>query len=322
MESLTSNLAKTIELLFGIALSGAEGIYNKVKPKTRIYVKSLAITTVLWLTLIPMLATLKIITGFPVFAYAAAFLAVVLTLILGFLWTPIGILLGMLLEQTVNPVKGGERYVKLAATVLFGELIMSIYLIKVPLHTNLGTVPLLLVSALTVGVGSFIWGGWISGRFYTFLATVILALTTLSFYFPKTFEFASETFQNLDDKMSGALGYQDSDPNILRSDYFNGVVDLREAIKIPLTANSWSEETYVPAGEYVNHTPGEWLEYKNTKGQNLTVRVGENLRNTVYYASGATQKITIPLPILSSGEHMRFRSDKSGTTTLVPIKRK
>lgn len=209
MGTMVESFAKTLELLTSIVVSGAEGTYKKVRPLAPLYLKSLVITALVLLTLVPALASAKMVTGEVEFAYAAAFIAIIFTLVLGLLWSPLGIIIGMLTGSTPNPVTGGERYVKFVATILFAELMISGYIIRVPTHQNLEAVPLLIISAAAVGMGTFVWGGWLSGRFYVAIATVIMFLTTLSFFMPQTFAIMGEKVSGLDKELASAVRLAD-----------------------------------------------------------------------------------------------------------------
>ena len=141
MATLIDALAKTISLLVEIAISGTNAAFEKAKPTARVYLKSLLITTLVWLLLIPFLVILKAVTGWAVFGYLAAFLAIILTAALGLLYTPLGLVIGMLAGRTVNPAEAGERYLKFIASVIFAVLMGSLYLVRVPWERNWSIAP-------------------------------------------------------------------------------------------------------------------------------------------------------------------------------------
>ncbi|MFY9492913.1 MAG: hypothetical protein WAP55_00270 [Minisyncoccia bacterium] len=214
MAALIDALAKTVSLLTEIAISGAEAAFEKAKPTARIYLKSLIITTLTGLLLIPILVILKAVTGLSIFGYLAAFLAIIFTAILGLLYAPLGLVIGMLSGKTINPAEAGERYLKFIGPVIFAVLMASLYLARVPWERNAEALPVLIIAAAAVVLGSYIWGGWLSGRFYTFVAIVIMSLTTLSFFLPKVFETLAQKFRRLDTNMAELMGYREPDPVI------------------------------------------------------------------------------------------------------------
>lgn len=214
MAALIDALAKTISLLTEIAVSGAEAAFEKAKPAARIYLRSLIITTLIGLLLIPFLIILKAITGLSVFGYLAAFFAIIFTAVLGLLYAPLGLVIGMLSGKTVNPAEAGERYLRFIGPVIFTVLMASLYLARVPWERNVEALPILAIAAAAVAVGSSIWGGWLSGRFYTFVAIIIMSLTTLSFFLPKVFETLAQKFRLLDTNMAESMGYREPDINV------------------------------------------------------------------------------------------------------------
>ena len=115
------SLLKTLELLANIIALGAEEAYGKIRSAAPVYIKSLLITTILWLLIVPGLAILKAVTGIVLFGYLFAFAALLFTIVIGLMWTPLGIFIGMLSGQTINPAKAGNRYVKFVATIFFFE---------------------------------------------------------------------------------------------------------------------------------------------------------------------------------------------------------
>ncbi len=221
MSALVDALAKTISLLFEIAISGADAVFKKIKPAAKTYLKSILITTLVWLALIPALVILKAATGWAVFGYLAAVLAIMLTAALGLLYAPLGLLLGMLAGKTVNPAEAGERYLRFFGPVIFAVLMGSLYLARVPIEKNMEAVPVLFIAVAAVAIGSSIWGSWLSGRFYTFVAIVIMSLTTLSFFLPKTFETIAQKFRNMDTDIAKLMGYRGPAPTIYSEKFLN-----------------------------------------------------------------------------------------------------
>lgn len=327
MGTIVGSLANTAELLAVLVSSGAEGAYQKAKPQARVYLKSVLMTVLVGLVLVPTLALAKMVTGVALFAYGAALIAIVFTLVLGLLWSPLGVITGMLAENTMNPLVGGERFVRFIAAALFVELMVCGYLVRVPTHQNLEAVPLLIIAAAAAGLGTFVWGGFFSGKFYTGIATAMMLLTSLSFFMPTVFAAITQNLQTMDAEFAEFLGYRD--PNIIYSTSGKSMMDPREQIKIPLVANTWSEEIYLPMGDYAFGTPGKWLEHKGrdgVKGRNVIHRVDSHYSETdlTFVGDDGVYKTNFPMvfPINSNGEYFRFRTDVNGTAFVVPIRRK
>lgn len=190
-------LTDTVPLLLKIGALKTGEAYESIKPHAKTYFKLLVLTIILAIVVVPFFIGLKMVTGIAFFGFIGTILALALTIIFGLLWSPIGIFIGMLTGYTLNPAEAGGKYVRGVAIVLFAELIASMYVWRVPFHQNLGNVPLLLMAAATVALGSAIWGGFISGRFYTFMAMVVLSLTTLSFFFPNALGAIWKQLQNM-----------------------------------------------------------------------------------------------------------------------------
>ena len=52
------------------------------------------------------------------------------------------------------------------------------------MHKNVGAVPVLILAAIAVLIGSRRWGSWASGKFYVRFATIIMFMITISFFMP------------------------------------------------------------------------------------------------------------------------------------------
>ncbi|MEK7077871.1 MAG: hypothetical protein AAB928_02140, partial [Patescibacteria group bacterium] len=198
MAALIDALTKTISLLLEVAVSGADAAFEKAKPTARIYLRSIIITTLSGLLLIPFFIILKAATGLAIFGYSAALLAMILAVVFGLLYAPLGMLIGMLAGKTVNPAEAGERYLKFIGPLVFAVLMASLYLARVPWERNAEALVVLAIAAAAAALGSLMWGSWISGRTYTFVAIVIASLTTMSFLFPKAFEGMEQKLKELD----------------------------------------------------------------------------------------------------------------------------
>lgn len=217
MGAFFRSVGRALYVIGSLVFWGAAEVYDTIAPYAPAYLWSLAITAGLWLALIPTFVIVKVLTGWVAAIYIAAFLALLLSAILGFLGTPLAYLIGLLLGvQMRSPLSGrsrspyeiGERYVRMVGVVLFTELMLALYAVFVPFHRNLGAVPLLLLAAAAVGIGTAIWGGWLSGRFYTGLAAAIAVIITASFWFPETFHVISGQGARVDAGIAGAISGQ------------------------------------------------------------------------------------------------------------------
>lgn len=310
MAALIDALAKTISLITEIAVSGAEAAFEKAKPTARVYLRSLLITTLAGLLLIPFLVILKAVTGLSVFGYLAAFFAIIFATVLGLLYAPLGLVIGMLAGKTVNPAEAGERYLRFMGPVFFTVLMASLYLARVPWERNVEALPILAIAAAAVVVGSSIWGGWLSGRFYTFVAIVIMSLTTLAFFLPKFFETMAQKFGRLDANMAELAGYRDPHPDVIYSPNGSVKIDFRETMAFPLVANIWSKEMYVPAGEYIYSTDGEWFEYRKRGSGQSVIRLDKK---------PDLEKKSL---VISKGEYLQFRTDANCTARILLLHRR
>ena len=286
MRTILASLYNTLELLIVLAVSSAEAAYIGASPQARVYFKSLLVTALAGLILVPALALAKMVTGVVVFAYAAALIAIVFTLVLGLLWSPLGVVMGMLAENTLNPLVGGERFVRFVATILFVELMISGYIIRVPTHQNLEAVPMLVITAAAVGLGTFVWGGWLSGRFYTFVATVVMFLTTLSFFAPQTYHTLHGATKNMDVEMASAI--KNASARTIHYPVCANAPTYRfsanqNSIQVPIQPDCWSGWVVLPTdstgtrGLYTwwgTDSPGE-LEFAFPDGRRILLEADE-----------------------------------------------
>ena len=234
MAALIDALTKTISLLLEVAVSGDDAAFEKAKPTARIYLRSIIITTLSGLLLIPFFIILKAATGLAIFGYSAALLAMILAVVFGLLYAPLGMLIGMLAGKTVNPAEAGERYLKFIGPLVFAVLMASLYLARVPWERNAEALVVLAIAAAAAALGSLMWGSWISGRTYTFVAIVIASLTTMSFLFPKAFEGMEQKLKELDTNIAELLGYHEPDPNII----YSSSGRARQTVRQPSTAST------------------------------------------------------------------------------------
>ncbi len=189
MATADGSLSKTLELLFEIASYGAEKTFDKIKTVAPIYFKSLIKLFALWLGTFFLFVILKALTGFAIFAWLGVFLGIPLVLILGFWGAPLGVLIGMLRGETLNPAIAGEKYVRAIATILFVECLASLYVIKMPIENNPEALPMLLLCGTALVVGIYLWGSWISPKMYILTVAATMAYTTASLFDPQPIDY-------------------------------------------------------------------------------------------------------------------------------------
>jgi hypothetical protein len=329
---MLQSLAKTVELLISISAIGVEKTYEKIKEFAPKYIEWLSITTFLWLFTILGFAILKAITGNAFFGFMFMFSALVFTLCIVVFWAPLGILIGMISGQTINPSKAGERYVKFVITLFFFELIASIYIMRVPMHHNIGNIPILLASVLAVILGSSIWGGWLPGRFYVFSASVMMMLATASFFLPKTFSAVSNKVGDIDKSIAELVSdstktekQQDgkppatiiSSPSASTSKPSSSVLDEVRSRKInnysfDIVKNQPTNWIHIPPGASFNwsYSGSDDIEFEFDNGKSIIIRNGEHrtlgvLPSNNLRVKGSSGKIQITI-----------QDDKSSSTTL------
>ena len=191
-----------IKTVFMIACWGAVGAYRRTAPYARYYLLALGITAGVLLTIIPVLVLIKIVTGWFWVGFVATALAVLFTLILGLLWSPLAIIIGMLQGSMASPLQAGERYLRRVGVILFVELMVSAYVLVVPFHQNVGNIPLFLLAAAAFALGSMIWGGWLSGKFFTRIALLMILVLTASFFLPRTFHKIGQAAAAIDENIA------------------------------------------------------------------------------------------------------------------------
>jgi len=252
MSESTSALGQTIQLFLEMAKHGAQGAYHRLAPKATAYLKALLYTSATALITIPTLGILKTVTGYAGFGYLMAVAAVFFTLILGLMWSPLSLLVGLLLGETHSPKTVGERYVRFVATVMFFELVAAMYISYIPLHRQLSSVPILLIAVVAVVLGSAIWGGWLSGRFYTLIATLMVIKITLSAFFPQTAEVMSKWREQLDSNIAQGLTDRHNPASATsqqQTPHQPPQAATQLVIRRDFTPNAWCDWIFIPPGE-------------------------------------------------------------------------
>lgn len=174
-----------ITLVAQIAFYGAVGTYNRIRPRAQVYLVALTAVTVGSFFVVFVLSVIEMITDWSAFGYFAAFIAVAMTLTLWLLWSPLTILVGMIIQPTLNPLESGRRYMHRLGIVVFAELMLALYAVFVPTHYATWAIPALLIAGAAFGLGAHLWGGGISPRLLVRFALIAVVAITASFFLPK-----------------------------------------------------------------------------------------------------------------------------------------
>ncbi len=194
MATTSESLGKTVELMFDIAIYGAEKTYQKVKSSAPTYLKALFKGIAIWFLFMFASMFLKAYTGMVEFAYVGATLCIILGIALAFLASPLGIVIGMLKVETLNPALAGSSYTRGALSIIFVTLLAFLYVIRMPVENNPGTMPILLICASALVIGIHLWGSWIPPKLYTLIVMGTMAYTTLSLFDPNPVGFVLTSF--------------------------------------------------------------------------------------------------------------------------------
>lgn len=233
------------------------GLSRRAGAAVPIYLRALAIGTVLLATLclvlVPALIIIKIFTGWSWALYMAAFLAVVFTLPLGALWTPMAVALGTVFGDSTNPLVVGRRYLHGVSILLFAELMLSLGLLIVPFHNNYGMLPAFALVAAAVVVAGMIWGGWLSAGFYRGVAGLAFLVILLSFFLPRTFDVVREKAGRIDEGLAGVLTAQPATqarmagkPLCAEQITFRPDFEIAPEMKIKIFPDCWSGWVAIP----------------------------------------------------------------------------
>ena len=201
MRTLIEALTETIKLLIEILSEKTEDVYNRIKGTASKYIKYLLTTAFLWFGAIFLFALLKAYTGIALFGYMMAILAFFFALILGLVYAPLGIILGMLLGHTTDAAAVGRKYLKSLAITVFFTLMVSMYIIRVPMHQHPESIPQVFIAFAAVVIGSLIWGSLFPGRFYVAIAVIIMFIGTISFFIPQAYNEIAKKLTGLDSEL-------------------------------------------------------------------------------------------------------------------------
>ncbi|MDP3800490.1 MAG: hypothetical protein Q8Q90_03675 [bacterium] len=194
MATVSESLGKTLELLWDIWIYGAKKTFKKIESTATIYIKALVKCTTLCIAIFFVSIILKSLTGWVYFAYIGVFPSILLTIALILLASPLGILFGMIKEETVNPATAGDSYFKFVTAVFFIELLAFIYVIEFPV--NLETTLKMTVLGIALAVGIYRFGSIFPPKLYNVMIMGTMAYTTLSIFDPNPVGFVLNGFNH------------------------------------------------------------------------------------------------------------------------------
>lgn len=350
MPTVKESFAETFNLLLDITALKTDEALKKIKTGGRTYIKALIILALSWVVGVPLLIILKAYTGVAVFSYAAAAVSVILIVTIFALWLPLGILIGMLKGETINPAVAGANYVRKSALAVFVGLLISLYAIKMPIENNPDAVPMLFVAVAALIVGIYLWGSWIPGKIYVLGLLVLIWFTTMSFFTPHPIDFALDKLgcnqpaystptsprippspvkrpptekKPPPQQGSGQASQQSSRqasadvPKQTAPQLPVQQTNPREPVLISLKPNQWSREEFLQSGSQGVEFLGEchWLDFKfKEDGRTIVVRYHTATQKYFWAAeSGQTQGLyngTL------GNRPVSFRSDGNGVVKL------
>lgn len=233
-----------IAMLAGL---GTTGTYRRTAPYAQIYLAALATTAAAALVVVPLLLILKVASGWAVFAYLAAITAMIFTLALSLLWSPLGILIGMWQGHSTNPMEGGERYIRTVGIILFTETMLAMFFLFVPFHKNLGMVPLFMLAAAAVALSSAIWGGYLGAGFYRLVAVAVFLAVVTSFFLPQTFAVIGAKAEAADRHIARAISLPQYPVCANARDFrFTVTGPKKESVQISTRSDCWSGWIILP----------------------------------------------------------------------------
>ncbi len=214
MATTAGDLGKTIELLWDIWLYGAKRTFEKIKSTAVAYIKALVKCTALCIAVFFVSIILKALTGWVYFAYIGVFPSILLTIALILLASPLGILFGMIREETVNPATAGDGYFKFATAVFFIELLAFIYTIEMPINFETALKMTVLGTGLAVGIYRF--GSIFPPKLYNVMIMGAMAYTTLTLFDPNPVKFIRNGFNPTVSRYQGQI-YQPNEEILVRN---------------------------------------------------------------------------------------------------------
>lgn len=241
----------------------AIGVSRRAVVATPYYLLALAIGTIMLMAFglisIPALIILKVVTGWSWAVYVAAFLAVAYTIILGLLWSPAAVFIGTILDP-IHPIIAGRRYVRGVGIILFAELILSIGILAIPFHQNLGMLPIFFLVGATVVIATLIWGGYLGARFYQGIATVTFLLIILSFFLPRTFNVVREKAGKIDENLAASLSGEKKEVDTAIRPTISACYDAQNIVakgknEIIVRPNCWSGNISIPPQSWFRIVP-------------------------------------------------------------------
>ncbi len=151
--------------------------------------------------LLPIPILLLGIFGFSMWISIAGLIWAFFTILLSLLAAPIALIIDAVWHRTT--VGLGERYVRLTLHVIFAELSFAMMLIVIPIEKRPELIPLLLLLALIIFIGTRLFGGAFifNGRAITVVASMIFIAIVISLFLPRTTALARTAARGIDNNV-------------------------------------------------------------------------------------------------------------------------
>ncbi|MCR4275302.1 MAG: hypothetical protein NUV83_00900 [Candidatus Wolfebacteria bacterium] len=192
--------------------------------------------------LLPIPILLLGIFGFSMWISVAGLVWAFFTILLSLLAAPIALIIDAIWRRTA--VGFGERYVRLTLHVLFAELSFALMLIIIPIDKRPELIPLLLLLAFIIFIGTRLFGGTsiFNGRAITFVASMIFITIVISLFLPRTAELARNSAKGIDNGIVTTLTMKPSNAEA-------GVAPSAPVLKeIVVTPEEGRNGVFIPAG--------------------------------------------------------------------------
>ncbi len=204
MRETLREILLTLQLILDTVIAGAADAAEVIalvggKDRTDLEVYQIGLSRLaIVMMLLPIPILLLGIFGFSMWISVAGLVWAFFTILLSLLAAPIALIIDAIWRRTA--VGFGERYVRLTLHVLFAELSFALMLIVVPIDKRPELIPLLLLLALIIFIGTRLFGGAsiFNGRAITVVASMIFIAIVISLFLPRTAELARNSAKGID----------------------------------------------------------------------------------------------------------------------------
>ncbi|MDP3764679.1 MAG: hypothetical protein Q8Q95_03615 [bacterium] len=189
MATKTASFAETIEILWDILGLKKDEALAKIKSIGLSYTKTLLLILALWAGSTFFLIYLKALTGIKFFAFLAALVSFVFAVAMRILWLPISTCLSMMAQETLNPAKASEDYMKRSAMFVLAGLSASLYAMNNPIENNTDLLMGLAVAFIALLLLIYIAGTVVPINVYAIALGIYIIYTTLLFRTDKPIDY-------------------------------------------------------------------------------------------------------------------------------------